>query len=193
VRVLERLAAHGVETHLVISKWARRTIEHETSRTVAEVEALASVVHAPGDQASLLSSGSFRTDGMVVAPCSVRSVGAIAHGIADNLLLRAADVVIKERKPLVLMVRETPLSPIHLENMLALARLGVTIFPPVPAFYHRPETLDDVVDHSVARALDQLGIVDPATPRWDGQLARPTQQPGVGEPVGSTWTRTPTR
>jgi 4-hydroxy-3-polyprenylbenzoate decarboxylase len=170
VEVLRRLARMDVETHLVVSKWARRTIEHETGMTLDEVGAMATHVHSHGDQASVLSSGSFRTAGMIVAPCSVRSVASIAHGIADNLLLRAADVTIKERKPLVLMVRESPLSAIHLRNMVTLAELGVTIFPPMPAFYNHPETVDDIVGHIVTRALDQLGIEDPDASRWDGRL-----------------------
>ncbi|GAA1512950.1 UbiX family flavin prenyltransferase [Nocardioides humi] len=184
VRVLEKLAEAGVESHLIISTWARRTIEHETGATVASVERLASVVHRPGDQASVLSSGSFRTDGMIVAPCSVRSVASIAHGVADNLLLRAADVTIKERKPLVLMVRETPLSVIHLENLTLLARAGVTIFPPVPAFYGQPGSIRDIVDHTVSRALDQLGVEDDQAHRWDGRLDRPAR---VDEPAASLW------
>jgi 4-hydroxy-3-polyprenylbenzoate decarboxylase len=172
VEVLRRLAQAEVETHLVVSKWARRTIEHETELTFAEVCSLATHVHPHGDQSSVLSSGSFRTDGMIVAPCSVRSAASIAHGIADNLILRAADVMIKERKPLVLMVRESPLSAIHLRNMLTLAELGVTIFPPVPAFYGRPDTIDEVVSHIVTRALDQLGLEDPQASRWDGRLIK---------------------
>lgn len=172
VRVLDKLAAAGVETHLIVTTWARRTIEHETGESLASVERRASAVHRPGDQASVLSSGSFRTDGMIVAPCSVRSAASIAHGVADNLLLRAADVIIKERKPLVVMVRETPLSVIHLENMATLARAGVTVFPPVPAFYNHPNTIDDVIDHTVTRALDQLGVEDGAACRWSGRLER---------------------
>jgi 4-hydroxy-3-polyprenylbenzoate decarboxylase len=170
VEILRRLAQMEAETHLVVSKWARRTIEHETGMTLDEVGSMATHVHSHGDQASVLSSGSFRTDGMIVAPCSVRSAASIAHGVADNLLLRAADVIIKERKPLVLMVRESPLSAIHLRNMLTLAELGVTIFPPVPAFYNHPKTVDDVVDHVVTRALDQLGLEDTLASRWDGRL-----------------------
>lgn len=170
IRTLEHLRDSEVETHLVISPWARRTIEHETGRSVADIEQLACYVHRPNDQASVLSSGSFRVDGMIIAPCSVRSLAGIANGIADNLLLRAADVNLKERKPLVLLVRETPLNAVHLENMLRLVRMGVTIFPPVPAFYHRPESIDDIVNHTVARALDQFGLEDPDAARWDGVL-----------------------
>src|SRR5690606_22273042 len=115
---------------------------------------------------------------MIVAPCSVRSLAGIANGIADNLLLRAADVSLKERKPLVLLVRETPLNAVHLENMLRLVRLGVTIFPPVPAFYHRPDSIDDIVSHTVARALDQLGLEDPDLARWEGQLRTASDRTG---------------
>ena len=170
VRTLERLRAFDVETHLVISAWGARTIEHETGRTVAEVRALASVVHRPGDQGATISSGSFRTDGMIIAPCSVRTLAAIACGYADDLVTRAADVMLKERRRLVLMVREAPFSEIHLENMLKLSRMGASIVPPVLGFYTRPQTLEDVVDHVVTRALDQLGLHSDATPRWDGKV-----------------------
>lgn len=172
IRMLEKLAELGVETHLVVSKWARRTIEHETGRNFVEVERLACASYAPGDQAARISSGSFRTHGMIVAPCSVRSAAAIAQGTADNLLLRAADVTMKERRPLVLMVRETPLSAVHLTNLLTLARLGVSICPPVPAFYNHPQGIDDLVNHLVGRALDQFGLEDASVRRWDGRLGR---------------------
>ena len=168
VRLLERLAELPVETHLIATRWARVTIEHETGSTWADVRALADVVHAEGDQAAPVSSGSFRTDGMVIAPCSVKTLGAIANGFAHNLVCRAADVVLKERRRLVLAVRETPLHAIHLRNMLALAELGVTIFPPTPAFYSRPETLDDVVEQTVVRILDQLDLELPSPTRWSG-------------------------
>jgi 4-hydroxy-3-polyprenylbenzoate decarboxylase len=172
VRVLERLSVMGVETHLVVSHWGRRTIEHETDYRMSDLRGIASAVHAVTNQASLLSSGSFRIDGMIIAPCSVRTVAAIATGLADNLVTRAADVVLKERHKLVLMVRESPLSEIHLENLLKLSRMGVSVFPPVPAFYNHPKTVDDVVDHIVVRALDQLGLVDDAAERWVGRLGR---------------------
>src|SRR2546430_2403002 len=148
VRLLARLREAGVETHLVISRWGARTLLHETSHTVKEVEAMASFVHAPNDMGALISSGSFRTAGMIVAPCSAKTLAAIAHGYGDNLIHRAADVTLKERRPLVLLVREAPLSAIHLENMLKLARLGVVILPPMPAFYLAPRTVDDIVDHT---------------------------------------------
>jgi 4-hydroxy-3-polyprenylbenzoate decarboxylase len=171
VRLLERLAELPIETHLIATRWARVTIEHETGRTWAEVKQLADVVHAEGDQAATVSSGSFRTDGMVIAPCSAKTLAAIANGFAHNLVCRAADVVLKERRPLVLAVRETPLHAIHLRNMLTLAELGAQICPPVPAFYSRPETLDDVVDQTVLRLLDQLAVELPSPVRWGGLAA----------------------
>jgi 4-hydroxy-3-polyprenylbenzoate decarboxylase len=167
VRMLEALQNTDIETHLIMSRWAARTLVHETSYTPAQVEALASVVHPITDQGASISSGSFLTMGMVVAPCSTRTLAAIAHGVGDNLIHRAADVVLKERRRLVLAVRESPLSEIHLENMLKLSRMGVTICPPVPAFYTRPATIDAMVDYTVARLLDQLGL-HPDAPRWSG-------------------------
>ena len=139
VRLLEALRETPVETHLVVSKWGQRTLEHETGRRLEDLRALADHHYGAGDMAALMSSGSAAIDGMVIAPCSARSLAAIACGLSENLIHRAADVMIKERRPLVLMVRETPLSAIHLENMLKLARLGVTIQPPVPAFYNEPD------------------------------------------------------
>lgn len=168
IRVLELLREADVETHLIATRWARVTIEHETGRTWAEVRELADEVHAEGDQAAPVSSGSFRVDGMVIAPCSVKTLGAIANGFAHNLVCRAADVVLKERGRLVLAVRETPLHAIHLRNMLTLAELGVTIAPPTPAFYHRPETVDEIVDQTALRLLDQLGVTLPSASRWQG-------------------------
>ena len=158
VRFLEALKNTDVETHLIISKWAQRTIEHETNYSVEQVRALASVVHSPGDMGATLSSGSFLTEGMVVIPCSVRTLGGIAQGVGDHLVHRAADVVLKERRKLVLVVRETPLSEVHLENMLKLSRMGVVMLPPMPAFYNHPQSVDDVVNHIVMRVLDQFGI-----------------------------------
>ncbi|MEU6125799.1 non-oxidative hydroxyarylic acid decarboxylases subunit B [Streptomyces sp. NPDC047123] len=169
IRLLEALRELGdVETHLVLSRWARATIELETPWSVREVGKLADVVHRPGDQAAALSSGSFATDGMVVVPCSMKTLAGIRAGYADGLIGRAADVVLKERRPLVLVPRETPLHEIHLENMLALARMGVRLVPPMPAFYNRPATVEDVVDHLVARVLDQFGLPGPRTDRWTG-------------------------
>lgn len=157
-----------VETHLVLSRWARTTIELETPYSVNEVRALADVVHGTSDQAASISSGSFRTAGMVVIPCSMKTLAGIRTGYADGLLGRAADVVLKEGRPLVLVPRETPLSTIHLDNMAALAHLGVRIVPPMPAFYNHPQTLDDIVDHVVARVLDQFGLEHPRARRWEG-------------------------
>jgi 4-hydroxy-3-polyprenylbenzoate decarboxylase len=171
IRVLEALKAAQVETHLVLSKWGLQTVEHETGRKLADLEALASVVHGTGNMAATISSGSFRTEGMIVAPCSMRTVGAIAHGTGENLVHRAADVILKERRRLVLVPRETPLSEVHLENLLKLARMGVCILPPMPAFYNKPATLDDMVDHIVARVLDQFDIDAAFAKRWDGQMS----------------------
>ncbi|GGS62380.1 non-oxidative hydroxyarylic acid decarboxylases subunit B [Streptomyces griseoviridis] len=172
VRLLERLAElRDVETHFVASRWARATVELETGRTMREVAALADVAHSPEDQGATLSSGSFRTDGMVVIPCSMKTLAGIRAGYADGLVGRAADVTLKERRPLVLVPRETPLSEIHLENMLALSRMGVRIVPPVPAFYNRPETVDDIVEHIVSRVLDQLGLPAAGARRWTGLRA----------------------
>lgn len=170
VRLLERLKDTDIETHLVMSRWGARTLVHETSYTPEQVQSLATVHHPLMDQGASISSGSFVTLGMIVAPCSARTLAAIAHGVGDNLIHRAADVVLKERRKLVLAVRESPLSEIHLENMLKLSRMGVTICPPLPAFYTRPGSIDDLVDYSVSRMLDQLGIhVD--GPRWTGDMA----------------------
>jgi len=169
VRLLEKLKGTGIETHLVMSRWGARTLVHETSYTPEQVHALADVVHPLTDQGASISSGSFLTMGMVVAPCSVRTLAAIAHGIGDNLIHRAADVVLKERRKLVLAVRESPFNEIHLENMLKLSRMGAVICPPLPAFYSKPQSIDDMVDYSVTRLLDQLGIHLDAT-RWSGKM-----------------------
>ena len=167
VRLLEMLQGSDVETHLIMSRWGARTLVHETSYTPEQVNALATVAHPLTDQGAAISSGSFVTMGMVIAPCSARTLAAIAHGLGDNLIHRAADVVLKERRKLVLAVREAPLSEIHLENMLKLARMGVVIAPPMPAFYNRPATIDEMVNYSCVRLLDQLGI-HVNTSRWAG-------------------------
>ena len=172
VRLLQALRAAEVETHLVLSKWGLQTVEHETGISAPELNALARVVHGSGNMAATISSGSFKTEGMVIAPCTMKTLGAIAQGYGDNLVQRAADVVLKERRKLVLVARETPLSEIHLENMLKLSRMGVTILPPMPAFYNKPQTIDDIVDHIVARVLDQVGIDAEFTKRWDGEMDR---------------------
>ena len=170
IRLLEALKHSQVESHLIISKWAQRTIEHETRHNVEHVRSLATVVHSQGDMGASISSGSFITEGMVVIPCSVRTLGGIAGGYGEHLVHRAADVILKERRRLVLVVRETPLSEIHLENMLKLARMGVVMLPPMPAFYNHPQTVDDIVDHIVFRVLDQFGIEAPFGKRWDGHM-----------------------
>lgn len=169
VRLLETLQqTPSVETHLVMSTWARANIEMETNRSVREVAELADVTYKLGEQGAAISSGSFRTDGMIVAPCSMRTLAAIRYGIADNLICRAADVVLKEGRRLVLVPRETPLNTIHLENMLALSKMGARIVPPMPAFYSRPCTVEDIVDHCVTRILDQFGLDVPYAKRWRG-------------------------
>jgi len=170
VRLLERMREAGVDTHLVISRWGARTLLHETSWSRERVEALASAVYAPADMGAAISSGSFRTDGMVIAPCSAKTLAAIAHGFGENLIHRAADVVLKERRRLVLAIREAPLSDIHLENMLKLSRMGAVILPPMPAFYNNPRTIDDVIDYTVARILDQFGIQVESAMRWSGDM-----------------------
>ena len=180
VRLLENLAElPEVETHLVLSRWARTTIELETGRTVAEVSALADVTHRPEDQGATISSGSFRTDGMVIVPCSMKTLAGIRAGYADGLVGRAADVVLKERRRLVLVPRETPLSEIHLENMLQLARMGVRLVPPMPAFYNHPRSVEDIVDHIVARVLDQFDLPAPAARRWEGMRAAREVRPAA--------------
>jgi 4-hydroxy-3-polyprenylbenzoate decarboxylase len=172
VRLLEVLNAAAVETHLVMSKWGQQTVEHETGLTLADLRARASVVHATANMAATVSSGSFRTEGMVIAPCSMRTAAAIAHGYGESLVHRAADVVLKERRRLVLLPREMPLSEVHLENLLKLARMGVTIIPPMPAFYNKPASVDDIVNHIVARVLDQFDIDAEFAQRWDGKMGR---------------------
>jgi 4-hydroxy-3-polyprenylbenzoate decarboxylase len=168
IRLLQELRSQPVETHLVMSRWARATIELETDWSAREVAKLADVVHGPDDQAAAISSGSFRTDGMVITPCSAKTLAAIRAGYGSDLIARAADVVLKEQRRLVLVARETPLSSIHLENMLYLSRMGVTILPPMPAFYNRPASVDDVVDHIVARVMDQFGLDSEHAVRWQG-------------------------
>lgn len=170
IRALEQLQRLSVETHLIVSRWARTTIAHETPYTLGQVEALASVVHHEENQAAPVSSGSFKTDGMFIAPCSMRTLAAIRGGFGDTLICRAADVILKERRKLVLLARESPFSEIHLENMLGLTRMGAVILPPVPAFYNRPKSIDDVVNHVVGRLLDQFGLDSAGVSRWEGFL-----------------------
>ena len=166
IRMLQKLRQAGVETHLVMSRSAQVTVAYETDMKVADVTALAHTAYAQADIAAAISSGSFRTMGMIVAPCSMRSLGEIATSISSSLLTRAADVVLKERRRLVLMVRETPLHLGHLRAMVAVTEMGAVVYPPVPAFYAKPETLDDMVDQSVGRALDLFDIDTGAVRRW---------------------------
>jgi len=170
VRLLQMLHGSGVETHMVLSKWAARTLVHETDYTIEQVQNLATHNYPLGDQGAAISSGSFVTLGMVSVPCSMRSLAAIANGLADNLIHRAADVILKERRKLVLVVRESPLHEIHLENMLKLSRMGVVILPPVPAFYNHPQNLDDMINHVTMRVLDQFDIHLDVMNRWDGTM-----------------------
>jgi 4-hydroxy-3-polyprenylbenzoate decarboxylase len=159
-------AAGGIETHLVLSAQARRTIELETDFTAADFEALADVVHRDEDLGAAISSGSFRTDGMLVIPCSMKSAAAIAYSLADNLLARAADVCLKERRTLVLVVRETPLHLGHLRTLTQLAEMGAVILPPIPGMYARPKSVDEIIAHTVGKALDQFGIRNDLFTRW---------------------------
>jgi polyprenyl P-hydroxybenzoate/phenylacrylic acid decarboxylase-like protein len=166
LRALRELGS--VETHLVLSPGASRTIELELDEPRSALEALADAVHAPGDLAAPLSSGSFPTAGMVVIPCSMRTLAAVATGITTDLLTRAADVCLKERRRLVLVPRETPLSLVHLRNMETVTLAGATVLPPVPAFYHRPRSIDDLLAHTAGKVLDQFGIAHDLYRRWAG-------------------------
>ena len=169
VRLLQALRElGGIETHLVVSGAGWQNLRHELDLPRPAVEALADVVHEVINVGARIASGSFLTEGMVVAPCSMRTLAAIAHGLGDNLLTRAADVTLKERRRLVLLARESPLHLGHLRNMVAATEMGAIVSPPVPAFYKRPRTVEDIVDHSVARALDALGIANELTTRWPG-------------------------
>jgi 4-hydroxy-3-polyprenylbenzoate decarboxylase len=166
IRLLQALKKFPVESHLVMTRTAEVTLAHESKLKVADVRRLADATYRVDDLAAAISSGSFRTLGMIVAPCSMRSLGEIANGITSNLLTRAADVVLKERRKLVLLARETPLHAIHLRNMLRLAEMGAIIAPPVPAFYNRPETIDDIIDHTVGRVLDLFDLDTGGVKRW---------------------------
>ena len=173
VRLLELLKGSGVETHLIMSQTARITLATETDLSVKQVEALADVVHAHGDLADACSSGSFRTLGMVVAPCSVKTLAEIATGVTPNLLSRSADVVLKERRRLVLMLRETPLHLGHIRNMAQVTEMGAVVYPPVPAFYAKPATLAEMVDHTLGRVLDLFDIDAGTVRRWQGLGKQP--------------------
>ncbi|GGB96703.1 UbiX family flavin prenyltransferase [Pseudoduganella buxea] len=175
VRLLQTLRAlrgshvpPGIETHLVVSDAAVLTLHEETGMARRDVEALADVVHKAHNVGATIASGSYQADAMVIAPCSMKTLAAVAHGLSDNLIARAADVMLKERRRLILMVRETPFNLAHLRNMTAVTEMGGIIFPPLPSFYHQPKTIDDIVDHTVARVIDLLGIDSHAAPRWNG-------------------------
>lgn len=172
VRALEVLRALGVETHLVMSRAAELTRSYETDLTKTELEALADHVYGLDDVDAAASSGSFVTLGMLIIPCSMRCLGEIASGVTSSLLTRAADVALKERRRLVLVARETPLNLVHLRNMAAVTEAGATVFPPVPAFYTRPANLEEMIDHTVGRILDQFGIHTDLLPRWGEGLGR---------------------
>ena len=175
VRILEALRGSDVETHLVMSKPAEVTLAHETDLKLAHVRALAAAVYAVGDVGAAIASGSFKTMGMIVAPCSIKTLSEIATGATDNLVSRAADVVLKERRRLVLMVRETPLHAGHLKAMLAVSELGAIVAPPMPAFYAAPASVEDIVDHTVGRALDLFDIEADLVRRW--------REPAAGKPA----------
>ena len=176
VRLLQALRDTDVETHLVVSRWGARTLLHETPFSLDDVRRLATKSYPENDQGAAISSGSFLTEGMVIVPCSAKTLAAVAHGHCENLVQRAADVTLKERRRLVLAVREAPLSDIHLENMLKLSRMGAVISPPVPAFYTRPRKLDDMVDHMGARLLDIFGIHLEGA-RWSGEMQAVPSRP----------------
>ena len=160
VRLLEELSAAGVETHLVVSKWGAYTIKHETDYKLEAVHALASYVYDENDMAAAISSGSYKVDAMAVVPCSMKTLAGIANGFSDDLIMRAADVFLKERRPLILAVRETPLSRIHIENMLKVTDAGAICMPPMPALYTRPSTVDEIITQSALRIMDMLGIIN---------------------------------
>ena len=172
VRLLEQLReTQGVETHLMISDAAALNLHHELDLKRKEIEALADVVHSVRDIGACVASGSFHSDGMVIAPCSMKTLASVAHGMCDNLITRAADVMLKERRRLVLMVRETPFNLAHLRNMTAVTEMGGIIFPPLPALYQRPRTVAEMVDHTVGRVLELISIEQSLAPQWQGLKA----------------------
>ncbi|MDE2402090.1 MAG: UbiX family flavin prenyltransferase [Burkholderiales bacterium] len=168
VRLLQRARALGVHTHLVVTPAGILNVHHELGLDRGELEALADQSHAPGDVGACIASGSFMTDAMVIAPCSMKTLAAVAHGMGDNLLTRAADVTLKERRRLVLMVRETPFNLAHLRNMTAVTEMGGIVFPPLPAFYHRPQSIDDLVNDTVERVLAMVGLEKAMPQEWQG-------------------------
>lgn len=171
-RILERLAEFDVETHLIVSDAAKITLAYETNLKVSDLTGLATVTHKNDDIAACIASGSYHTLGMIVAPCSMKTLADISSGTASTLLSRAADVILKERRRLVLMTRETPLNLIHIRNMAAASEAGAIIYPPVPAFYAKPENIDDLVDHTVARVLDLFDLASPAFKRWGQDVGK---------------------
>ncbi len=190
IRMLEMLKSmDGVETHLVMSRYARMNIETENTHTPQEVEALADEVHNYGNQAASISSGSFKTDGMVIAPCSMKTLSAIANSSADSLLVRAADVVLKEQRRLVLMPREVPLHVGHCKLLYEAAQLGAVIAPPMPAFYDQPQTIDDLINHTVGRVLDLFDLDAGVLKRWEGLNIRSDKPPENDEPDESNTSR----
>lgn len=169
VRLLQLMRAMpGVETHLIVSDAGVLNLHQELGMKRKDVEALADIVHNVRDVGASIASGSFQSAGMVIAPCSMKSLASVAHGLSDNLIARAADVVLKERRRLILMVRETPFNLAHLRNMTSVTEMGGVIFPPLPAFYHRPASISEMVDHTLGRVLDLLQLPNTASPRWDG-------------------------
>ena len=178
VQLLKRLhATPGIESHLIISDAATLTLHQELGLQRRDVEALAHVVHRNRDIGASIASGSYQVDAMVVAPCSMKTLAAVAHGFSDNLVTRAADVILKERRRLVLMVRETPFNLAHLRNMTSVTEMGGIIFPPLPSFYHRPATIADMVEHTVDRVVDLLGIENDQAARWGGMKGEQNDRP----------------
>ena len=181
VRLLEVLSGMpNIETHLVVSDSGLLNLQQELEMNLTQLKALADVTHHINNIGASIASGSFQSDGMVVAPCSMRTLAAVAHGLSDNLITRAADVMLKERRRLILMVRETPLNLAHLRNMTSVTEMGGIVYPPLPCFYHRPQTIADIIDHTVSRVIDLLGISHTMAPRWEG-LVEVTQHNLAGD------------
>ena len=174
VRLLQQLSVTpGIETHLVVSDAAVLTLHQETGMQRRELESIAHVVHKNRDIGASIASGSFQSDGMVIAPCSMKTLASVALGMSDNLIARAADVMLKERRRLVLMVRETPFNLAHLRNMTMVTEMGGIVFPPLPSFYHKPASIEEMVDHTVARVIDLFGVEHALAPRWAGMKGEP--------------------
>lgn len=181
VRLLEVLSEMpNIETHLVVSDSGLLNLQQELEMSLAQLKALADVTHHINNVGASIASGSFQSDGMVVAPCSMRTLAAVAHGLSDNLITRAADVMLKERRKLILMVRETPFNLAHLRNMTSVTEMGGIVYPPLPCFYHRPQTIADIIDHTISRVVDLLGISHTMAPRWEG-LVEVTQHNMAGD------------